>query len=255
MNINKTVGGTTLALAIAVALAASGAAQAQDYQFEGGLSYINLDPDFGSSDSALGIDVIWHFEPVRVGNLPLAAAAFYNRNSNVTASYLTFDDIDLDLLTLGTEVYYQRYYFGAEYLRFSNGSSSDDFELALGYVPVDGLRFAARYLIADVGDDAWTVDVKYVKPLAGGTALGLDASAQFADDSADTQVYSFSGDYYFNQAFSLGARVVYTDNDFDSDTAWGAGAKYFFTPRVSAELEYLDSDLAEMVAVRVAARF
>jgi opacity protein-like surface antigen len=255
MNINRKMSGTTLALAMAVALAAPGAVQAQDYQFEGGLTYLYANPDFASSDSALGIDLTWHLEPVRTGNLPLAAAAFYNRNSNVSASYLTFDDLDLDLLTLGTELYYQRFFLGAEYLRLSNGSTSDDFELAVGYVPVDGLRLAARYYIADVGDDAWTVDMKYVRPLAGGTAVGVDASVEFVDDFADTQAYAFSGDYYFNPSFSLGARIVYTDNDFDSDTAWGAGARYFFTPTISAELEYLDSDIVETFGVRIAARF
>jgi hypothetical protein len=255
MMTNRKVGNTTLALAVAMALAIPAAAQAQDYQFEGGLNYVYANPDFGSSDSAIGIDLTWHLDTVRVGNLPLAGAAFYNRNSNVSASYLTFDDLDLDLLTLGTEYYYERFFLGAEYLRFSNGSTSDDFELAVGYVPVDGLRLAARYYIADIGDDAWSVDFKYLRPLSGGTAVGMDASAEFADDFADTQTYSLSGDYYFNPSFSLGARIVYTDNDFDSDTAWGAGAKYFFTPTISAEVEYLDSDFLETFGVRIAARF
>lgn len=255
MKFNRKAGGTTLALAVAMALAIPAAAQAQDYQFEGGLTYLYANPDFGSSDSALGIDLTWHLDPVRVGNLPLAAAAFYNRSNSVSASYLTFDDLDLDLLTLGTEFYVDRFFLGAEYLRISNGSTSDDFELAVGYVPVDGLRLAARYYIADVGDDAWTVDFKYVRPLGGGTAVGLDASAEFVDDFADTKIYAFSGDYYFNPSFSLGARIVYTDNDFDSDTAWGAGAKYFFTPTISAEVEYLDSDFVETFALRIAARF
>jgi opacity protein-like surface antigen len=255
MIIKTKVGGTALALAMAMAMALPAAAQAKDYQFEGGLQYVYANPDFGSSDSAIGLDVTWHLDQVRTDGLPLAAAAFYNRNSSVSASYLTFDDLDLDLLSVGTELYYERFYIAADYLRFDNGVTSDDFVLGLGYVPVDGLRLAARYLIADEGDDAWAVDFKYLRPLAGGTAVGLDASAQFVDDFADTKVYAFSGDYYFNPSFSLGARIVYTDDDFDSDTAWGAGAKYFFTPTISAEVEYLDSDLVETVGVRVAARF
>lgn len=255
MNIKRNMTGSALALAVAVALAAPGVALAQDYQFEGGLSYISIDPDFGSSDSALGIDLAWYLEPVRTGNLPLAAAAFYTRANNVYASYVTFDDLDLNVLGLGGEFYVDRLYLAAEYMRFSNGGSSDDFGVAIGYVPVDGLRVAARYVFADVGGDAYGVDLKYVTQLAGDTAFGLDASAEFLDDDFDSKSYSLGADYYFNPSFSLGARMVYSDDDFGSDTAWGAGAKYFFTPTISGEIEYLSGDSADTLGLRIAARF
>lgn len=255
MNSKWNLSGSTLALAVAVALAAPGAALAQNYQWEAGLSYIDISPDVGSSDSAYGVDLVWFLEPVRTGNLPLAGAAFYTRADNLYGSYVSFDDLDLNILNVGGEYYVDRLYLAAEYIRYSNGGSSDDFGVAVGYVPVDGLRFAARYVFADVGGDVYGVDVKYLTPLAGGTAFGLEAAAEFLDDDFDTKAFSVAADYYLNPSFSLGARLVYTDDDFDSDTAWGVGAKYFFTPTFSGEVEYLSGDYVDTLGLRIAARF
>jgi hypothetical protein len=244
-----------VAAALVPAIATMGVAQAQDYQFEGGLSYVRLDPDFGSSDSAFGVDLTWHWEPVRTAGQPLQEAAFMTRNGSLQASYFTFDDADLDLLSVGAEVYVDRLYLAAEYERFSNGATSDDFVLGIGYVPVDGLRIAARYLIADIGDDAIIGEVKYVTLLGGGTALNLEGSVEFVDDDADTKLFGVLADYYVNPSFSIGARFVYVDDDFGSDTGWGVGAKYFFTPTISGEVEYFSDDFVDSIGVRVAMRF
>jgi hypothetical protein len=248
-----------LALAVAAvlvpAIATMGVAQAQDYQFEGGLSYIDLDPDFGRSDSVLGVDLTWHWDGVRTAGLPLQEAAFMTRAGSLQASYFTFDKADLDLLSVGAEVYVDRLYLAAEYDRFSNGATSDDFTIGIGYVPVDGLRIAGRYLIADLGDDAIAAEVKYVMLLGGGTALNLEGSVEFVDDDADTRLFGALADYYFNPSFSIGARIVYVDDDFGSDTGWGVGAKYFFTPTISGEVEYFSDDFVDSIGVRFAMRF
>lgn len=252
---NKITSRTALALAVSAALALPGAALAQDYQFEGGLSYFDISPDVGSSDSAFGLDLAWYLEPVRTSGLPLAEAAFYTRASNVAFSWVTFDKADFDILNIGGEFYIDRLYLAADYIRFSNGATSDDFAIGVGYVPVDGLRLAARYVFADLGDDAFTLEAKYLAPLAGGTAFGLEAIGEFVDDDADTMSFSLAGDYYLNPSLSLGARLIYTDDDFGSDTAWGLGAKYFFTPVFSGEIEYVNSDFVDTIGIRFAARF
>ena len=256
---NQNLPSRMLALAVAAALipavALPGTAQAQPYDFEGGLSYIDFSPDFGPSDSAIGLDLAWYWDGVRTAGLPLQEAAFYGRAGNVHFGYLTFDKADFDVTVLGAEYYIDRLYLAADYVRFSNGDSSDDFVLGIGYVPVDGLRLAARYVIADLGDDAISLEAKYVGLLAGGTAWGLEGNVEFVDDDFDTTFFNLAGDYYFNPALSVGLRFSYVDDDFGSDSGWGIGAKYFFTPAFSGEIEYFDEDFGDTIAVRIAARF
>ena len=249
----------TLALGATAALvttfAVPGVAQAQPYDFEAGLSYINFDPDVGRSDSAIALDLAWYWDGVRTVGLPLQEAAFINRASNINFGYLTFDRADFDETSLGAEYYVDRLYLAADYIRSSNGDTFHDFVLGIGYVPMDGFRLAARYVIVDEGDDAFAFEAKYVGLLAGGTAWGIEGSLEFVDDDFDTTFFNLSGDYYFTPELSAGLRFSYLDDDFGSDSGWGIGAKFFFTPTISGEIEYFDDDFVETIGVRFAARF
>lgn len=246
-----------VALGAAAVFGLSAPALAQDFQAEGGISYVGISPDVGPSDSAIGVDFTLHFDPVRTQGHPLAEAAFLNRASNVFGAYATFDKADLDSILLGGEFYIQDFYLRGEFNRLSGGgASSNDYGLTVGFLPRDGLLLTLGYDKADLADvDTITLGAKSVTKMVGDTALNLEGSLAFVDDGASTKVLALSGDYYFNPMFSAGARFAYTDNDFDSFTAVGVGARYFFTPTFSLEAEYITEDSVDTFGFRGALRF
>jgi len=250
---------STIGLA-ALALTCAGMAQqafAQDYQLEVGLSYLGLEPDVGSSDSAFGADLTWHFDRVQTAGRPLAEAAFLGRASNLQLGYTAWDDADIDVLRAGGELYLQNFYLAGAYQRVdTNISEFDDFSVAVGYLPIDGLRLTLGYADDDASDsETISVAAKYVTGLGGGTALNVEGGVAFVDDAADTTLFSARADYYFNPALSLGVTLAHNNNDIEDDTAVGVASRWFFTPAFSIEGFYETADLADAWGVRLAGRF
>ncbi len=236
----------------------SASAFAQNFQFEGGLNYLYVDPEFGQSDDAFGIDGTFHFAPVQTAGRPLAEAGFLTRSSNLSASYFSFDRADLDILTLGGEYYVDNLYFAAEYQRNDNGFSTNDWTARVGFLTATGLRLAAGFGRVDNGvekENAFSVDAKHVMQMVGDAALNLEASFTYIDDDFDSTETDLTVDYYFTHHFSAGVNFTYEHNDVFNEAVWTVGARHFFTPVISGEAAYSTNGDDDVFGLRVAMRF
>ena len=234
---------TTLAVAVVSAFAFAGAVQAQDYQMEAGANY--TDYDF---DSSMGVDFTYHLEQVSTSGKPLAEAAFLGRNSNVSASFDTEDKSGADTLAVGGKFWFNDIYANAE---VTDSDAGDVLALQAGYMLKDGVLAYVGLEDDDFFDkNAYLAGLKYVAPL-GGNYVALNAELTTRD--GDNSIY-LSGDYYINHGLSVGARLIESDVSGE-DTVYGAGARYFVKPNISAEVEYFTQDSEDTIGLRVAARF
>ena len=235
---------TFLALAVAAACSFHGVAQAQDYQVEVGLSYIDFDGD----DHAIGVDGTFYLDQVQTAGRPLAEAAFMGRNNNIFAAYFSRDKADVDLFMLGGEFWINNFYLAGAYGDLDGDSL---YEVALGYMVSDNLLVSASYYDGDeIEEETIALRAKYVTQL-GNNFVNLEA--EVSDTDGDTGI-ALLGDYFFTNEFSAGVRVADTGVSGEK-TVYGLGARYFFTPTISGELEYLTQDSVDEITVRLAARF
>ncbi|MBZ2189848.1 putative porin [Alcanivorax sp. JB21] len=241
---------TYLALAVAAALsAASGVVQAQDYNVEIGASYIDFDGD----DHALKLDATFHFETVNTAGRPLAEAAFMGRNNNVSAFYATRDDADIDRFAIGGEFWLDDIYLSATYMDESGDNSDDEssYELRVGYMVGDDFLVSLGYEDGDERDDETiSLAAKYVGQI-GDNFINVEGGIASTDGD---NLFSLAGDYYFTREFSAGLRLAESDVS-GVKTRYGIAARYFVTPTISGEIEYLTQDSVDEFTLRVAARF
>lgn len=247
-----------VALGAAALMAWSVPTLARDFQAEVGGSYIYFDPKAGDSDYTLGADVRYFFNTVQTEGRPLAEAAFIGRNSNAFAAVTHTDEADDASFNVGTEWYVGRFYARAEVDRITtNGSRSTDGEIAIGFVPVDGLLFQAGYgKIRKTDIDRAFLGAKWVTLFGSSQALNLEARFDSIDDGLSTKTAEAAVDFYFNRRLSIGGRYNYVDNDLGNESAYGGGFRAFITPLLSLEGEYLrDEDKNNVYGLRLAARF
>jgi hypothetical protein len=237
-----------LAVAVAAAFAVQGVAHAQDYQMEAGVSYA----DFDGNDSAVGLDFTYYLETVTTANRPLAEAYFLGRNSNIGAAYVTEDKADVDTLAIGGEFWLEDIYLGAALSRSDDSIDTyNDYALRVGFMLQEG---TLAYIGLDDGDSfnksTFHLGAKHVGKL-GENFVNLEAD--LASNDGDNTL-TLVGDYFFSSEFSAGVRVAESDIS-GVDTEFGVGARYFFTPTISGQVEYTTQDSFDTIAIRVAARF
>jgi hypothetical protein len=239
-----------VSLAGAIGLALSAGVAASDYSFELGGQYVDFD-----FTEAWGADATVYFQPVQTGNGPLAEAPFLNRASNVSFAYLREKNGNFDVPAVGAEFYFGNYYLAANYTRFSNGFSINDYGIRGGLMVAESTRATIGYnrseLPFGIDLDTYTVGLKHLMLLDGNTALNLEGEVGVARNGSSEFAYAVQADYYLNPRFSLGGRY----SGIGSDDEWGLGTRYFFTPRVSGGLEYTRADGNDIYGLRLAARF
>lgn len=242
---------TALLLAM-LAATSFGNAQAQNYQVEAEVGYTDTDIN---DDSIFDASATYYLAPVATAGLPLAEAAFLTYASNIGLGYATFDDADVDTIGVQGEFYFDKFYFRAGYSSTDfDGTDSDTISGRIGYIVLPGLRIAAGVDRVDVDlpgaeeSNDVVIDGKYVTKLAGETAVNLEASLTMLDE-ADDDVIGISGDYYFNHALSVGAGASFADDD----TNYGVNARYFFTPVISGQLQYVTVNDGDDDSIRVSA--
>lgn len=226
-------------IALAALSLVSSVTFAQDYQGEVGLNY--TDSDNFDATSLFGI---WNFERVTTAGQPLAEAAYLDRNSNVQAAITDFDGGDA--FAIGAEFYFSDlFYVAPSYVNTDTnfGGDDDEFSVALGLTPIDGLRIAT--IIPEDDYDA-NINAKYVGRLSGGNFFNLEAS--FVDDNNDT--FTIGGDYFIDNTFSIGAAVI--DN---ADTDFQIRTQKFFTPLLRGSFSYTFADSDDVISVEGAFRF
>ncbi|CAB1207369.1 porin [Acinetobacter bouvetii] len=134
----------------------------------------------------------------------------------------------------------EQFYFNAE-LGFDqsnvetkvNGfkvSDEDDdrtnYKALVGFMPLSNLLLAAGidgYQGDQDDDNSFAVRAKYVAPMGQGQFLNLEADGSFGDIDDVT----IGADYYFDQAFSLGAAYNIQDDGKDDVNFFSIRSKYF----------------------------
>jgi hypothetical protein len=242
---------TAFALAL-MAAAGLGTAQAQNYQMEAEVGYTDTDLN---DDSILDASFTYHLAPVVTSGMPLAEAAFLMYSSNIGVGYATFDDADVDTIGVQGEFYFDKIYLRGGYSSTDfDGTDSDTISGRIGYIVMPGLRVAAGVDRVDIDlpgaeeSNDIVIEGKYVTKLAGDTAVNLEASLTMLDE-ADDDVIGISGDYYFNRMLSVGAGASFADDD----TNYGVNARYFFTPVISGQLQYVTVNDGDDDSIRVSA--
>lgn len=223
-------------LTTAVLTAMSLGQMAYAYQAEVGGSVAYVDPDNGSSGSALSVDGTYYLKPVEVRNSPLAEAAFLDRASNISAAinYLDADTDDTTIYGVGMEYYVPNTdFYGSAAVSGSNNSIDDTIFYAAeaGYLPAPGLLLAVG-LKGYNGDNNDGVDPTIRAKLltqVGTNDVNLEAGASFGD----LDQYNLAADYYLDKTLSLG--VDYNSNDLTDSDEFGINARKFINPQLSVE--------------------
>ena len=258
---------TILALGLAVITSSS---FAYDGQIDAGYTYADWDDNYTDSDHAFDVKGTLYFDSVQTGKGPLNEAAFLGHNSNIYGQYafnhkestdylitdglelgIETDEQDIHSISAGIEYYYQQFYVNSEIgtsrvkykenYKFPSwsGSAKDDYNVTayralVGYLPVSNLLLAVG-IDGYQGDNdkdednRFAVKAKYVTPLNNGQYINLEAEGAFGDvDSA-----AIAADFYFDQAFSVGAAYNIVDDGEDDDDFFTIRSKYFLNPNLA----------------------
>ncbi|UIJ75603.1 porin [Acinetobacter sp. SH20PTE14] len=257
---------TLLALGLAVI---TSSAFAYDGQVDGGFTYTDWDNDIVDSNGLFNLQGTLYLDSVNPKNGPLNEAAFLGHNSNIYAkySYQYLDTKTVDVsdyfpvsgplagkaeydshhISLGAEYFFEQFYFNGELgykeekaeVKVAGISASEDYDSTtyralVGYLPVSNLLLAVgidgyQGDNDEDEDNRFAVKAKYVAPLNNGQYINLEADGAFGDLDSVT----IGADYYFDQAFSIGASYNIED-DGDEDTDYFAiRSKYFLNPNLA----------------------
>lgn len=241
----------SLSAAIALSLASS-AAFSGSYIGEVTVGYADFE---GDADAVALIGEVF-FAPVKTEGHPLEEAAFLEQASSAELSVVlgSFGQMDTTTTTLGVNFYIPDtiFFAGAALKRttveidaLDIDESENDWGVTAGVAPIVGLLITTEYF-NDPGYD-FNLHAKYVKALKGETAFNVEAAFQ---DAEEDNVYTISGDYFFNKKASLGATIVSAD-----ETGYGIQGKFFATDAFSVGAEYFTVDDADTIAVEAAFRF
>ena len=246
---------TLLALGLAVITSSS---FAYDGQIDGGFTYKDWDNDIVDTDNTFNLKGTLYFDSVQTGKGPLNEAAFLGHNSNAYLGYsykiLETNEIfgsklesDTHHLNASIEYFVEQFYlngeigFGQSNIKATEfGQTIDDededvttYRALVGYLPVSNLLLAAGIdgIKVEDGDDdnRFAVKAKYVTALNNGQYINLEADGAFGDvDSA-----TIGADYYFDQAFSIGAAYNIVDDGEDDIDFFAIRSKYFVNPNLA----------------------
>ncbi|MFO1388748.1 putative porin [Cellvibrio sp.] len=238
----------------ATLLATSGFAIADSYQAEVGASATRWDVNrMNSRVNSYEADGKYYFSLVKTDNVPLAEAAYLGKSSNAFLTLVRNSGrgffSDSNIYSGGVEVYIPENFL---YVRVegmyqrSDGSSDTSALTTIGLTPLDGLRLTTSWN----SDESYhaNIDAKYVTSLGEGQFINVEASVVDTDQGTKTTI---GGDYYFDTSFSVGAEV--SDDKYSTD--YLIRTRKFFTESFSGELDYVDTDFGNLVALGVSYRF
>jgi len=243
-------------LATGLFLGMTATSSALAFQFEGTGAYFDFDD---RDDSALALQGQYFFAPVDDSGVPRAEAAFIRRASNVGLRYVTFDEADFDILTLGGEGYVDNLYGSVEFTRNEFGSlESDDLALELGFFLSDTTRLSVGYdddeSFAGGSTSRISLNGKMLNLLGNGQAFNGEFSIGQSDDANDTVDYSLRGDFFLNADFSLGLEYADSDDDTANDSL-DFNARWFVIPTLSVQITYHSEDMDDFIQFGVTGRF
>jgi hypothetical protein len=225
---------------------ASSASFASTYNAEVGVDYT----DYEGDASLVTIHGTYHFTEVDTTNKPLAEAAFLQRRSFIAATHSELD-VDgggsADAQTIGAGFFIPNsiFFVAAHYLK---AEDEDNTALTLGITPIDGLLVTTTHY-TESDDYVANLSAKYVRQLAGETAINLEAEFVDGEDGADNAI-SLAADYYFTNFFSVGAVV-----QDEGESAYGIRTRYFFNDSFSLNGQFTTSDNLDTLLIGATFRF
>ena len=263
---------------------------AQTYRSEISLDYLRRDrealPD--SESDTWRVSGTYYFSPVNTANHPLAEAAFLEKASNLSVSYLheewdysdtygsfhyetsvTEEDLNVDIeLFIPNTMFYvaagmtrdeSKYRTTVFYMEddLNPGVETDtetdgdnSWHGSLGVTPIDGLLIWSDFYEDVDLDEHWNLNAKYVTDW-NGNAINIEGG--YNDYDGDYSIYVVS-DYYLDRTFSVGTGVSYIDAD-DSDNSYILRTRKFFTDRFSIHANYISSDFIDTYNIGIDVRF
>lgn len=261
-----------LIVTFAMGLAGGEALAGDSYRTELVLDHSRLSNDGGYEQQLSGASAEIYFEPVNVKNHPLAEAAFLERVGSVF--FLGGrGNADSPLLSAETR---RMYIAGISYAKaespfvgavvYSKGDwdydtpdatwERDAYLLGTGwYVTPTGLvSLAWIHGDSEFGADGWpdrnweddtySVGFKYVGKFASGAAYNVESKLSVEENDMDGEkdsinVVALAGDYYLSRRLSLGGGIELSRGSDESreGNTYTATARWFITPRLSAEVE------------------
>lgn len=218
-------------------LLASTATFASTYNGEVGLKYTDngfASPIFNVTApiddfTSIQLHGTYNFSEVNTAGKPLAESAFLGKHSYIRGSVNEYD-IDggdvTDTQTIGAGFYIPNsiFYIGVDYI---NGEDTDDTRVELGITPIDGLLITTSHT-EEADDYEPNVMAKYVRSLAGDTAINLEGGFFQGEDGEDDELY-IAADYYFTNFFSVGGQVY----DYGDGSVYSIRTRYFFNDSFS----------------------
>ena len=263
---------------------------AQTYRSEISLDYLRRDrealPD--SESDTWRVSGTYYFSPVNTANHPLAEAAFLEKASNLSVSYLheewdysdtygsfryetsvTEEDLNADIeLFIPNTMFYvaagmtrdeSKYRTTVFYMEDdlnpgvetdTETDSDNSWHGSLGVTPIDGLLIWSDFYEDVDLDEHWNLNAKYVTDW-NGNAINIEGG--YNDYDGDYSIYVVS-DYYLDRTFSVGTGVSYIDAD-DSDNSYILRTRKFFTDRFSIHANYISSDFIDTYNIGIDVRF
>ena len=263
---------------------------AQTYRSEISLDYLRRDrealPD--SESDTWRVSGTYYFSPVNTASHPLAEAAFLEKASNLSVSYLheewdysdtygsfryetsvTEEDLNADIeLFIPNTMFYvaagmtrdeSKYRTTVFYMEddLNPGEETDtetdsdnSWHGSLGVTPIDGLLIWSDFYEDVDLDEHWNLNAKYVTDW-NGNAINIEGG--YNDYDGDYSIYVVS-DYYLDRTFSVGTGVSYIDAD-DSDNSYILRTRKFFTDRFSIHANYISSDFIDTYNIGIDVRF
>lgn len=263
---------------------------AQTYRSEISLDYLRRDrealPD--SESDTWRVSGTYYFSPVNTANHPLGEAAFLEKASNLSVSYLheewdysdtygsfryetsvTEEDLNADIeLFIPNTMFYvaagmtrdeSKYRTTVFYMEDdlnpgvetdTETDSDNSWHGSLGVTPIDGLLIWSDFYEDVDLDEHWNLNAKYVTDW-NGNAINIEGG--YNDYDGDYSIYVVS-DYYLDRTFSVGTGVSYIDAD-DSDNSYILRTRKFFTDRFSIHANYISSDFIDTYNIGIDVRF
>lgn len=229
----------TSALLLGLSLLSS-SVLANEYNTQVDLDYLTID-----SFNVINLEGTYYFDNVTTANTAWAEAAFMGRNNSASLSYTDFDG-DAYALTLGGNFYHNNIFVGLDvsYVDIDAGTSDTSLTAELGYF------FAKDWLVSVSGadedfSDSLTLSTKYIATLADGAFVNLEAAFLNLDNDVTA-----AADYYWTAQSSVGVNLS-TEDGYN----FGLNAQHFFTPAISARVEYISLDNDDAISFGLTGRF
>jgi hypothetical protein len=218
----------------------SSTAFANDYNTQIDFDYLTID-----TADIIGLKGTYYFDKVSTQNTAWAEAAFMGRNNSASLSYIDLDG-DAYMATLGGDYFHNNIFVGIDvtYTDVDWGDSDTTFTGEVGYF--FDKNWAVSVSAADEEfSDSLALNTKYIATLSGDSYINVEAS--YLNQDSDLTV---GADYYWTAQSSVGVDLSTEDN-----YNFGINAQHFFTPAISARVEFISLDYDDAFSIGLTGRF